>query len=62
MYNLLKLNIRLALRIKIVKQSQVKGQCALNKFVERILVELFIYSKKKDFSEHSRNHTDAASR
>ena len=38
--------------------SEVQGQCALNKFVQRILVEMFICSKKKD---PYFNHNDPAS-
>ena len=42
-------------------QSQVKGQCALNIFVQKILVKMFICSEKKDSSENLLNHTDSAS-
>ena len=62
--NFLKVNTRLALCIKHCEanKSQVTSQCALKKFVQRIRVEVFICSKKKDSSENSLNHTDAASR
>ena len=61
MYNLLKINMRLALRINTVRLIKVSGQCVLNKFVQRIQVEMFICCQKKNSSADSPNYTDPAS-